>query len=65
MKDLTPGEMEVLKFIAEGRPHKEIGALLFYAPESIKNMMKSVKKKLGAKSVAHAVHIAHQRGLLD
>ncbi len=64
MKDLTPVQLEVLKLIAEGKTHKEIGAQLFYGFESIKNIMASVKRKLGAKNSLHAVHIAHQRGLL-
>ena len=61
---LVEREIQVLKLIAEGGSYAEIAAELILAHASVKNYAHSAIKKLGARSQAHAVHLAHLAGLL-
>jgi len=61
---LVEREIQVLKGIAEGGSYAEIAAALVLAHATVKNYAHSAIKKLGARSQAHAVHLAHQAGLL-
>lgn len=61
---LVERETEVLKLIALGRSYAEIAAELHLAHATVKNYAASAIKKLGARTQAHAVHLAHLTGLL-
>lgn len=61
---LVEREIQVLKAIAEGGSYAEIAAGLVLAHASVKNYAHSAIKKLGARSQAHAVHLAWQAGIL-
>jgi DNA-binding CsgD family transcriptional regulator len=61
---LVEREIQVLRGIAEGGSYAEIAADLVLAHATVKNYAASAIKKLGARSQAHAVHLAHQAGIL-
>lgn len=61
---LSPGQLEVLRLVARGSTDAEIGKLRFTAESTAKRHVRDVLSKLGARNRAHAVHIAHGRGLL-
>lgn len=51
---LTPGELDALRLVAYG-----VGV-----PSSRRGQLTSLRKKLGAETLAHAVAIAYELGLL-
>ncbi|RRQ81522.1 response regulator transcription factor [Streptomyces griseofuscus] len=60
---LVDREIQVLGLIAQGGSYSEIAAALHLAHASVKNYAASAIKKLGARSQAHAVHLAYQAGI--
>lgn len=62
--DLTPREVEVLQFVADGKTAEETGKALFLAGETVKSYRKRVIAKLGARNGSEAVAIAMRRGLI-
>jgi DNA-binding CsgD family transcriptional regulator len=61
---LVEREIQVLAGIAGGGSYAEIAAELQLAHASVKNYAHSAIKKLGARSQAHAVHLAWEAGIL-
>lgn len=61
---LTQRELETLKLIAAGHTRAEAGRLLGNTEHTIKSRMTIVLHKLQAATTAHAVSVAHQRGLM-
>jgi two-component system NarL family response regulator len=61
---LSPREIEVLKWIAEGKSNKEIGALLFISEGTVKTHVLSIHEKLGVGDRTEAVVTAIKRGIL-
>jgi DNA-binding CsgD family transcriptional regulator len=61
---LSPREMETLRGLAEGASQEELAQAMFCAVSTVKGFIRQVYDKLHARNAAHAVHIAHQRGLL-
>jgi DNA-binding NarL/FixJ family response regulator len=47
---LTPQELQVARFVAEGRSNKEVAAQLFLSPRTIDSHLRSVFSKLGITS---------------
>lgn len=62
---LTNRELEVLSYIAQGTPNKEISTILFISLETIKSHVKNIYRKLGAKNRVEAVRMATEKGLID
>ncbi len=62
---LTPRELDVLELVVEGRINKEIAARLFISPETVKQRVRSLLGKLGARNRTHLVAIAFRRGLVS
>ena len=52
---LTPRELQVLEFLAEGRSSKEIANFLAISEATVKGHLKNLYDKLGASDRAHAV----------
>lgn len=52
---LTPNEQRILGLIAEGNTGPQIAAMLGRSPETIKSTEKRIRRKLGARTNAHAV----------
>ena len=61
---LTPRELEVLPFLAEGLSNKQIAARLGIAERTAKFHVESILGKLPAATRAEAVAVAARRGLL-
>lgn len=61
---LTPREVEVLTFVANGLGNKEIADRLGTASGTVKMHIQNILGKLGAADRTHAVTIAIQRGIL-
>lgn len=61
---LTPREMEVLGFVAQGLSNREIGDRIGAAGGTVKIHLQNILSKLGAADRTHAVAIAIQKGIL-
>lgn len=61
---LTGQETAILRLLAQGKTYEEAGEVLHFARDTVKWYAKRIYLRLGARNAAHAVHIAHQRGLL-
>jgi len=61
---LTPRELDVLRLILSGLRNKEIARATSRAPETVKSHVRSIFRKLDARSRVHAVMVAQRRGLL-
>ncbi|HLJ12924.1 MAG TPA: response regulator transcription factor [Bryobacteraceae bacterium] len=61
---LTPREVEVLAFVAQGLANKEIADHLGTASGTVKMHIQNILAKLGAADRTHAVTIAIERGIL-
>lgn len=57
-------EMQVVQLIAQGYTNLEAAEILVLSEETVKSHVRHVLDKLGARSRAHAVAIAYDRGLL-
>ncbi len=58
---LTPNEQDILDLLAQGYSAKEIAAKMSMSHRTVEHRIESVKTKLGAKNVAHAVAIGSAR----
>lgn len=62
---VTPHQLEALKLAAAGYTHKQIGVQLGIDFKSVGKLFTEVFRKLGARSMPHAVLLACRAGLLD
>lgn len=62
---LTRREREILKCLAEGKDNKQISACLYLSIETVKTHMKSIFRKMDAKSRLDAVMKAKHHKLID
>lgn len=62
---LTKRERQILNCLAEGKVNKEISSSLFLSVDTVKTHMKSIFRKLDAKSRLDAVMKAKHNGLID
>lgn len=62
--DLTARETQVLTLLADGHTLAQIGEQLHLCRSTVKTHAEALRTKLRATNTAHAVHIAHQAGLL-
>lgn len=62
--ELTPREIEVLKFVAKGKSNKEIAQHLDITEDTVKGHLKSVFTKLGVSDRTQAAMSALQRGIM-
>jgi DNA-binding NarL/FixJ family response regulator len=59
---LTPREREVLALVCRGMLHKEMAAALSVSPDTIKNQVHAINRKLGTRSMVELViHVARHR----
>lgn len=61
---ITLRELAVLRLVAEGFTNAEIGEHLFITVRTVKYHSASVRRKLGARTPAHAVALGYRSGLL-
>ena len=62
---LTPAEVRVLRFIAEGDSNKEIATHLSVSEDTVKGQVRNILSKLGAKDRTHAAMIGVKRGIFN
>lgn len=62
--NLSPAEYDVFKLVAEGFTNAEIGVILGKSESTVKTQVASILSKYGAKTKAHAVHLAHLEGTM-
>jgi len=62
--ELTPREVEVLQWVSDGKTDKDIGVILSISEHTIKNHMKSIRKKLGVNNRIQASIKAIDLGVL-
>ena len=62
--ELSPREVEVLMFVAQGRANKEIAHRLRLSEATVKSHLLHIFEKLGAADRTHAVTIAIRRGII-
>ena len=62
---LTPGEVSVLRLIAEGNANKQIADRLAITEETVKGRVKNILSKLGANDRTHAAMIGLRRGIIE
>ena len=61
---LTDREQSVLRLLAEGMTHEEIGARLSIGPETVRTHVRKACDRLGASTRTHAVATALRLGLI-
>ncbi len=64
---ITERELEVLRLATDGHTYMEIGRLLSprIAETTVKEHVKSLRAKLGARTMVQAVDVAYRRGILE
>src|SRR4030095_12292222 len=62
---LSPGEVRVLRLIAQGKSNREIASHLLTTKDANKNHVKTILSKLDANDRTHAVVIALKRGIIE
>jgi two-component system response regulator DegU len=62
---LTPREIEILRYIAQGYLNKQIAAELGISEQTIKNHVTSILRKLNANARTEAVVVAIKQGLIS
>ena len=62
---LTPREMEILNYVAQGLLNKQIANELGISEQTIKNHVTSILRKLNANARTEAVILALKRGLIS
>ena len=62
---LTEREIDILRRQAVGQVHREIAPVLFLTKSGVDSLCRRTVKRLGARNMPHAIHLAHQYGLLD
>jgi len=62
---LTPGELSVLRLIADGNANKQIAAQLSISEETVKGRVRNILSKLGANDRTHAAMIGIKRGIIE
>ena len=63
-RPLSKRELEIIALVGEGDTNREIGQKLSIAEDTVKSHMANVLRALNARNRAHALSIAHRRGLL-
>ena len=61
---LSSRELEILRLIAQGMTNAEIADILFLSPATVKDYVRSITSKLGARNRVEAVTKAVRRGLI-
>jgi DNA-binding NarL/FixJ family response regulator len=62
---LTPRELELLRYMAEGYTNKEVARAMVLAEDTVKKAVQTLIAKLGAADRTHAVVVALRNRLID
>jgi DNA-binding CsgD family transcriptional regulator len=61
---VTPFQLELLALYAEGRDYREIGAIKFVSPYTVRNNLLRAQQRVGARNLTHLCVICVDRGLI-
>lgn len=61
---LSDREVDLLRRQAAGELQREIADSMFMTTSGVNSLSRRMMKRLGARNLPHAVHLAHQLGLL-
>lgn len=64
-RSLTPREMEVLRYVAEGYKTKEIADRLKISTKTVETHRTHINDKMGFQSIAHLVRYAIEEGIIE
>ena len=64
-ENLTPRELELLRYMAEGYTNKEVARAMVLAEDTVKKAVQTLIAKLGAVDRTHAVVVALRRHLIE
>jgi DNA-binding NarL/FixJ family response regulator len=62
---LTSREREILKYVAQGKSHTEIGELLFISPRTVDTHRTNMMRKMEVNSIAELIKVAIQLKLVE
>ena len=62
---LTPAEISVLRFIAQGDAYKEVARALALSEETVEGQVRNILSKLDARDRAHAQTTELERGMIE
>jgi len=62
---LTPREREVMNLVVQGKPNKEVAAILSRSEKTVEFHRAQVMRKIGVDSFAELVRLYHERDELD
>lgn len=62
---LTERELEVLKWVKEGKTNWEISRIVAVSERTVKFHLQNVSSKLGAHGRTHIVAVALSRGIIE
>lgn len=65
LEPLSPRELELLRYLAEGYTNKQIARVMVLADDTVKKGVQGLIAKLGATDRTHAVVIAIRSGLIE
>ena len=65
IKQLTPREIEVLQFVAEGKLNKQAASELYVSIKTIEKHRENLTKKLGIRGIAGLTHFAIFTGIVE
>jgi DNA-binding CsgD family transcriptional regulator len=63
-RQLSGRQVEVLAYIAAGQTDAQIASAMFIGESTVKQHVQDIRSKLDASNRAHAVHLAHRKGIL-
>lgn len=64
VEQLSPREVEILAASSAGLTGRQLGETIGLSPHTVQSYLKSIRMKLGARSMPHAVQIGLARGLI-
>jgi len=62
--ELSDREIQILRWVRDGKSNQEIGVILSISPLTVKNHVQNIMKKLKVKTRGHAVTRGLKMGLL-
>ena len=57
MKKLSPRELEIIHYTAKGYTAKQIARLIKLGHRTVESYVANIRRKLGAKNIAHTIFI--------
>lgn len=65
LEDLTPRELEIIKYISQGFTNPQIGKKLFISPRTVDTHRTNIMRKIDVHNVASLIRFAFQNGLVS